>query len=475
MGPPQRVRLALARLGVDEGLLPQIQAPEIAPGLAEVPGQLLVRLDVPDTAEEGRAIARRLDLIVRGDQVLLAEPEPLGPVSRALEDAEARSGEAVLLRVLESIPDELAQVAESVNRELELLETGGVPPTTASPKLRDDVNELERQVRSLEQVVTALQERAEPLVGGRGSARLSGVRDHVRGIRPRIDQLRDRLEVAAEPAVAQRASVAAESTEVVEAAAALGERRLQRVTLAHATTAFIGGLAVSFGAMAAAWTAGPVIEQLGFERAQLLGSLAFPIGFVILLVGKGELFTENFFVPVTGVIARRARVAALLELWGSTLLFNLMGVALFAWLASRDGVLGDHARTYMKELAVSKVSPTFWPSFMKAIFAGWLMTVLTWLMLAARGLGPRLFIIYLVGFLISAGEFNHVVISSAEVFMGILLGGPVSLGGWFFRAFLPGLTGNLVGGVLFVTLLGIVQARTLRESEDRLRKAAEVG
>jgi len=60
------------------------------------------------------------------------------------------------------------------------------------------------------------------------------------------------------------------------------------------------------------------------------------------------------------------------------------------------------------------------------------------------------------------------------VFTGVLLGGPVSLGGWFSRAFLPGFTGNLVGGVLFVTLLGIVQARTLRESEDRLRKAAEV-
>jgi formate-nitrite transporter family protein len=178
---------------------------------------------------------------------------------------------------------------------------------------------------------------------------------------------------------------------------------------------------------------------------------------------------------VTGVLTRRGRVRELLELWASTLLFNLVGVALFAWLASRDGVLGDHARIYMKELARTKVDPTFWPSFMKAIFAGWLMTVLTWLMLAARGLGPRLFIIYLVGFLISAGEFNHVVISSAEVFMGILLGAPVGLGGWFLRTFLPGLTGNLVGGVLFVTLLGTVQARTLRESEDRLRRAAELG
>ena len=50
--------------------------------------------------------------------------------------------------------------------------------------------------------------------------------------------------------------------------------------------------------------------------------------------------------------------------------------------------------------------------------------------------------------------------------MGILLGGPLTL---------PGLTGNLVGGVLFVTLLGIVQALTLRKSEDQLRRAAEVG
>ncbi|HET9017916.1 MAG TPA: formate/nitrite transporter family protein [Thermomicrobiaceae bacterium] len=269
----------------------------------------------------------------------------------------------------------------------------------------------------------------------------------------------------------EESALGAESPEVIETAAAVGERRLRRLSPAHALTALIGGLAVSFGAVAMAWTAGPWLAILGQERSVLLGAVAFPIGFVILLVGSGELFTENFFVPVTGVMEGRGTVRDLLILWVSTLFFNLVGAAIFAWLVTRSGVFGDTASVFMRHYALDKLDYPFWTALVKAIFAGWLMTVLTWLVLASASAVQRLVVIWIIGFLIVAGHFNHVVISAAEIFMAIGLGAPITLGAWFERSFVPALIGNLIGGVVFVTLLGYVHARSLRESERRASRS----
>jgi Formate/nitrite transporter len=97
-------------------------------------------------------------------------------------------------------------------------------------------------------------------------------------------------------------------------------------------------------------------------------------------------------------------------------------------------------------MAVDKVNYPFLTAFVKAIFAGWLITTMAWLILAAEGLGPRLLIIWIIGFLIVAGHFNHVVISAAEIFTAMGLGAPISIREWFLGNFVPALIGNLLEG-----------------------------
>ena len=87
------------------------------------------------------------------------------------------------------------------------------------------------------------------------------------------------------------------------------------------------------------------------------------------------------------------------------------------------------------------------------------MTVLTWLLVAAQGFGSRIVLIWGIGTLIVLGQFNHVVISAAEIFMAMLLGAPISVGEWITANFLPSLVGNLIGGLVFETLLQYVQAQ----------------
>jgi formate/nitrite transporter FocA (FNT family) len=110
---------------------------------------------------------------------------------------------------------------------------------------------------------------------------------------------------------------------------------------------------------------------------------------------------------------------------------------------------------------------------MKGIFAGWLITVMTWLILAADGMGARLVIIWSTTFLIVAGHFNHVVISVPEVFTAIWLGAPISVMDWFTRNFIPALIGNLIGGLVFVTLLGYALARSVEISEERAQQSGD--
>ncbi|WP_255449038.1 formate/nitrite transporter family protein [Cellulomonas sp. JZ18] len=97
-----------------------------------------------------------------------------------------------------------------------------------------------------------------------------------------------------------------------------GEDRLSRPWLPLVSTGLLGGIDVGTGALAYL----VVLEQTGDH---LLAGLAFSIGFVALLLARSELFTENFLVPVTALVARRGTLRQLLRLWGATLVLNLLG------------------------------------------------------------------------------------------------------------------------------------------------------
>lgn len=251
-----------------------------------------------------------------------------------------------------------------------------------------------------------------------------------------------------------------EAPEIVEDASKIGAHRLERPLTGDAITSFIGGMSVCFGAVAMVTAAGAMGGGLAESSpALLIGALVFPVGFVILLVGKSELFTENFLLPVTGVLKDRGTLRQLSALWAVSLSGNLVGVSVFAFLVSRGDVLSAGAVEELRELAEHKVEYGLLTAFIKALFAGWLITVLTWLLLAAEGMGPRLVMIWIIGTLIVLGQFNHVVISAAEIFMAMLLGASIAPGEWFTRNFVPALAGNMAGGLVFETLLQYVQAR----------------
>ena len=104
-----------------------------------------------------------------------------------------------------------------------------------------------------------------------------------------------------------------------------GTQRLHRSWREVLVTGFFGGTEVAMGVLA-------YLSVLLATENPLLAGLAFSIGFLALLLGRSELFTEGFLVPVTTVAAKRASVAQLFKLWGGTLAANLVGGWLIMWL-----------------------------------------------------------------------------------------------------------------------------------------------
>lgn len=250
-----------------------------------------------------------------------------------------------------------------------------------------------------------------------------------------------------------------EAPEVVDDASKIGAKRLKRPVIGDAITAFTGGMSVAFGAVAMVVAASSVDGSIDSPSTALfLGALVFPVGFIILLVGKTELFTENFLLPVTAVLKGRGDLRQLGSLWLVTLAFNLLGALLFAILISRDQVLSPGPAEEMIALATHTIEYEIWTAFIKALFAGWLMTTLTWLLVAAVGFGPRMAVIWVIGTLIVLGQFNHVIISAVEIFIAMFLGADITIGDWFTRNFVPALVGNIIGGLVFETLLQYTQS-----------------
>jgi formate/nitrite transporter FocA (FNT family) len=250
----------------------------------------------------------------------------------------------------------------------------------------------------------------------------------------------------------------AEPEQIVEKATEVGRRRLDRSAFDILVTGFIGGVEVSLGGLVSMAVVGAVLQAApgaGLYGAVVLGGLAFPIGFLFVIVGRSELFTENFLIPVVAVFNRERSLPSLLELWALSWAGNIAACAGMAVLLSQPHALGDPILAGYRAYSAYKLSMPAWGLFISAILAGMTMTVLTWLLLAVTDALGKMLAIYAAGYVLFATNISHSIVGSSLIFVGYRLAGR-TLGDvclWIAVA----TAGNLGGGVAFVTLFRLVQ------------------
>lgn len=226
-----------------------------------------------------------------------------------------------------------------------------------------------------------------------------------------------------------------------------GQVRLGRSWPDLLSTGFIAGIEVGMGVLALL-----VIEEATGSR--LLGGLGFSIGFIALTLGRSELFTENFLVPVAAVVSRRSSLLSLLRLWGGTAVTNLLGgwvvAALMMVALPRLHDNAVQASQFYVDLGIG------WTSFALGMLGGAAITIMTWMERGSRTEFGTISAVVSVGFLLAATPLNHVIVVSLEMFAALQADAGFGYREWAAVAAWAGLA-NLVGGLVLVTLLRFVQ------------------
>jgi len=192
----------------------------------------------------------------------------------------------------------------------------------------------------------------------------------------------------------------------------------------------------------------------------LVYSLGYATGFLIVVLGRQQLFTENTLTAVLPLLHRHnfSLILSLLRLWGIVLVTNLVGGLIFAVVLAKAGVAGPGFEQSLMEIAqrgVNGLQFGFGSTLLGAVFAGWLIALMVWLLPVAES--ARVAIVLIITYLVGLGNFAHIIAGSTETIYAVLTG-LLSPLGYVKDFFAPALIGNVLGGVVLVAVLNHAQA-----------------
>jgi formate/nitrite transporter FocA (FNT family) len=241
-----------------------------------------------------------------------------------------------------------------------------------------------------------------------------------------------------------------------------GTQRLHRSWREVLVTGFFGGTEVAMGVLA-------YLSVLNVTHQPLVAGLAFSIGFLALLLGRSELFTEGFLVPVTTVAAKRASLRQLSKLWVGTLIANLVGGFAIMWLiVTSFPQLQAQTVESASHFATAPISAK---TLALAVLGGMVITLMTRMQHGTDSVPGKIAAAVAGAFLLAGLQMFHSILDSLLIF-GALLTGNAPFGyldwlGWFSYT----VTGNAVGGLGLVTLLRLLRSKD-RLSEERAEAEA---
>lgn len=238
--------------------------------------------------------------------------------------------------------------------------------------------------------------------------------------------------------------------EILKAVVEDGREELDRASLGLAFSGVAAGLNISFSAVALA-VVGALTGGVG-----LAAYLVYPLGFLIVILGKAQLYTENTVTPVTVALTDLRTVPNMMRLWAVIFVANIFGATLFSAVIVYGHILEPGALQILFEEVSHKAQYGFGTVFLKAIFGGWLVAMIAWLVAASQDTISQVFIIFSLAFLIPAAGLTHCIAGSSEFLISVF-SAEETWGGYLGGFLVPTTLGNTVGGVILVALLNYGQ------------------
>jgi len=188
----------------------------------------------------------------------------------------------------------------------------------------------------------------------------------------------------------------------------------------------------------------------------LVAKLGYSVGFLIVILGSQQLYTENTLTPIVPLLTRRSgeMLGRVLRLWGIVLVTNLIGTILFAWVLARTTVFDPEVHIAFLGVASESLRGDFATTLVRAVFAGWLIALMLWMLPAASS--EQVPVIVGMTYLVGLAGLAHIIAGSTEVAY-LVARGAASWGDYFGRFVAPTLIGNTLGGVTLVAALNHAQ------------------
>jgi formate-nitrite transporter family protein len=232
-----------------------------------------------------------------------------------------------------------------------------------------------------------------------------------------------------------------------------GLREINRPPLGLLISGISAGLEVSFSVFLMGVLLTLVKEPPASPIAAIMIANAYSIGFIFVILGRSELFTEHTTRAIYPILANHAPLSALLKLWVIVLAGNLVGTAIFSEftviIGPALGVIDMHA---LGEVGKEVVAHHWWVIVLSGLMAGWMMGLLSWLVTAGRDTISQVFFVWVITSAIGICHFHHSIVGSCEVLSNIFAGQGLVLRD-YGNFLLWSATGNAIGGGVFVGLL----------------------
>ncbi|ROR07920.1 formate/nitrite transporter family protein [Erwinia sp. JUb26] len=234
-----------------------------------------------------------------------------------------------------------------------------------------------------------------------------------------------------------------------------GEKELER-----------DGLALLFSAIAAGISMGASLMAKGIFQVNLhevpggflLENLGYTFGFIIVIMARQQLFTENTVTAVLPVMHKPTLGNGLLlmRLWGLVLLGNLIGTALASLAFIHMPIFDEATRSAFVSISQKVMENPAEEMFANAVVSGWIIATMVWMFPSAGA--AKIWVIILMTWLVALGDLAHIVVGSVEIFY-LVFNGDIPWQQFIWPFALPTLAGNIIGGTFIFALLSHAQIR----------------
>ncbi|WP_264479313.1 formate/nitrite transporter family protein [Cedecea davisae] len=234
-----------------------------------------------------------------------------------------------------------------------------------------------------------------------------------------------------------------------------GQKELERDGMALFWSAVAAGLSIGASFLAKGIFH---VNLVGVPGSFLLENLGYTFGFIIVIMARQQLFTENTVTAVLPVMQHptASNFWLLMRLWGIVLLGNIVGTALAALAFEYMPIFDEATRQAFDDIGMKVMENPPGEMFANAIISGWIIATMVWMFPAAGS--AKIFVIVLMTWLVALGDLTHIVVGSVEI-LYLVFNGTLHWSEFFWPFALPTLAGNICGGTFIFALISHAQIR----------------